>query len=242
MKKSHTARLKPKLDENEYRFDRVIPEEYEDCFLYELQRCRLPRLRVSIMEEAQELDETGESAESTFARKLDLQAQLDVLKHYARPWLMLSKAEKTAINGKSPQGAAIESCQPVQLISELRGVDRVLLLGNSGRYEKLEIVVDWAEADTQLADSFLRLVKWMRKRRGKSAFLVEARGHRPWPIEVKLFSLAVWRCYQAGMSYSKIWNLLSALRGKVALGSRNKRMLSMYSRYIGRLVEPLGNR
>jgi hypothetical protein len=215
------------------------------------------------MRRSRTLDEIAET-DRVFAQKLDLQGELDQLKEsesrYLRCWLNLSGAEKSKFGSGIRTGKAGKASKTGQLVS---GVDqppsgsvrlanelgqlpsvsdsRLIRLkrlsSNYHKYlEKLEIEIDWREQDGPLADSFLRLVKWMRKYRGKAAFEVEHRGPKSLQIDSRLFALAVWRCSKFGMNNSEIWRALAPLRNQVALGARNRRNLGKFRNYIEELI------
>jgi len=238
---AHQASKPPEV---EYRFDRLEKEnEYEDCFWHEVQRYKVPRLRARIQEELSRLaDAAGEPDDpdcSVRKRMQDLAERLEWLgpEEAKRPWLELSQEERDAIMTEKTQlGVRKRGSEPVQLWSNLDVVGRTWLrLSQAGEVEKLEIMVDWSQLDEELTKSFSRLLRWMRTHRGKDRFKVEkSRGPKHWPINHRLFGLAVWRCRQSGMTDDDIWKSLGSLGRKMSV--TKKRRLDELSRLVERLI------
>jgi hypothetical protein len=248
------ARQTSKPPEFEYRFDLLDEDEYKDCFRYEIQRYSLPRLRAGIQKELASIPadtempvEPDDVEGSVFARKRDLEEELVELKEYERPWLELRKTELpphltsskkwlAQYNLPIKKRIAKDTYQPVQLLSRLDPFSRARLFVADSRFQKLEIFIDWTKPDTQLAASFSRLVKGMRKQCGKAQFKKEKRGRPKAPVEDDLFALAVWRCSSCGMTHAEIWDCLVELRSKWQIAKDKKRQLGALSRRIERLI------
>ncbi len=237
------ASRKSELSESEYRFDRLAEEDYDDCFRYEIQRANVPRLRTKLQRELATIPanvampiEPEEVEGSLFARKHDLEEQLEMLKEYQRPWLELDAKGKAPFKtAKKPIVSRI--CEPVLALDRLDLVGRAfLMLAESGEVEKLTLVIDWTEPDTALTKSFSRLLGRMRKHRGKAAHLLQRRGRPSSPIENKLFALAVWRCSQHGMTYEKTWEFLVPVSKKMNIAASNKRILWQFSKMLKQLL------
>ena len=138
---------KPELNESEYRFDRLDETEYEDCFRYEIHRCRLPLLRASIQEELASIAadakmpvEPEDFEGIAIARKPELEGQLEELKEYELPWLELRRAGIPPFlrGGKRLPKPALES---VQVIGRINAFTRAQLLIDDRTVEKLQIVI-----------------------------------------------------------------------------------------------------
>jgi hypothetical protein len=239
------AGRKPKLPESEYRFECLDEDDYEDCFRYEITRINAPRLRTKLQTELTSIPadvvmpiEPEDVEGSPCARKHDLQERLEMLTMDQRPWLELDDEEKARFKA-SKRPTANRNWEPVQAFDRLDVIGRAsLTVAKSGEVGKITLVIDWTEPDTQLAESFPRLVKWMRKHRGKAALVPQRRGRKSKgkTIQDKLFALAVWRCSQHGMTYARIWDFLSPLRKKLWVADRNKRTLGQYSKMIERFL------
>jgi hypothetical protein len=256
---TQNARQPPEV---EYRFDQLDEDEYEDCFRYEIQRYQIPSLRAKFHAELAALPlnvemptELDDFEGSHIARKLDLQGRLSELKEYESPWLQLREggippflrgaglktselSELLRVRGIAPKlrSGKRATRQPVQLINEIDPLTRCGLLVEEPHIEKLQIVIDWTKSPTSLAESFLLLVKRMRKQRGRARLRKERRGRPRSSIENDLFALAVWRCSKCEMTHSKIWDFLEPLRKKWQIAWDRKRQLGFLSRRIEGLV------
>ncbi len=231
------------LPESDYRFDRLAEDEYEDCFRYEIQRTMAPIRRRILQKELANIPtdvamppEPDEAEVSLAARRFDLEEQLDFLNAYRRPWLELRDKDKAQFKG-TRKPAVDRLCEPVQTFDRLDLVGRVFLrLAEKGEVEKVTLVIDWTRPDTELADSFTRLLSWMRRHRGKDKLLPQRRGRKSKTIEERLFGLAVWRCRQHDMTYDRIWDFLVDVRKKMGIGHRNKGTLSRFSKMIEQII------
>jgi len=151
-------------------------------------------------------------ADQLFRRRLELQSELDSLRCYQRPWLLMTPKEKDAhvrrIARKSSSGP-----KGVRLASELTVVE-ARLARLSGKPDHLELILDWSRSNKELAKSFLLLVKRLRtipSTRAHDVVVKEARGRQSSSKEL-LFQLAIWRCRKARLNTRETLDLVESLR------------------------------